>query len=264
MANEFEKKVVLITGGGTGIGEACARLFAEKGAFVAVMGRRAEPLEKVSADINGLAVIGDASRPDDCKAAVNKIMTRFGGIDILISSAGVMGEGSLTEMDPGEWDSVMNANLNAIKEISRTCIPEMEKKAGGSIVNISSLGGLVAPGNMAAYITSKTAVIGLTRSMAVDYGPSGIRVNSLCPGWVLTPMSEEEMEHYASEKGISVKEAIDHATRYLPLQRMAQPDEIAKCVRFLASDDASFVTGATLVADGGSQAVDVGYISLIS
>jgi NAD(P)-dependent dehydrogenase (short-subunit alcohol dehydrogenase family) len=149
-------------------------------------------------------------------------------------------------------------------QIARASIPAMIEGGGGSIVNVASLGGLVAPGNMAAYVTSKTAVIGLTRSMAVDFGPSGIRVNTLCPGWVLTPMSEAEMALYAAEMGITTQAAIDHATRYLPLGRMAQPMEIAKCVRFLASEDAAFVTGATLVADGGSSAVDVGYISLIS
>ena len=97
--------------------------------------------------------------------------------------------------------------------------------------------------------------------MAVDFGPH-IRVNALCPGWVLTPMSEEEMDHFAASKNISRQEAIDYATRFLPLKRMAAPEEIAKCAQFLCSDDASFITGTTLVADGGSSAVDVGYIAL--
>jgi NAD(P)-dependent dehydrogenase (short-subunit alcohol dehydrogenase family) len=263
MTGVFDGKVALITGGGTGIGEACARLFAQEGASVVVMGRRPAPVQKTASAIGGLAVAGDAVVPDDCERAVTAATAAYGRLDILVSSAGIMREGNLTTMAPEAWRQTMDANLNAIMQISRASIPAMIA-GGGSIVNVSSLGGVVAPGNMAAYVTSKTAVIGLTRSMAVDYGPSGIRVNSLCPGWVLTPMSEAEMAQYAAEKGITTQAAIAHATRYLPLARMAQPMEIAKCVRFLASDDAAFVTGATLVADGGSSAVDVGYISLMS
>ena len=164
-------------------------------------------------------------------------------------------------MSSDDWQNSIDANLNSIMEISRASLPIMAD-GGGSIVNISSLGALVAPGEMAAYITSKAAIVGLTRSMAVDFGPKGIRVNTLCPGWVLTPMSEAELAHYAIENNITTDEAIAHATRYLPLRRMAQPEEIARCVRFLASDESSFVTGTTLIADGGSSAVDVGYISL--
>jgi NAD(P)-dependent dehydrogenase (short-subunit alcohol dehydrogenase family) len=262
MAKIFDGKVALITGGGTGIGEACARLFAQEEASVVVMGRRMAPVQQVAKQIGGLAVAGDASKQQDCEKAVQAVTRAFGGLDILVCSAGIMCEGGVAAMALEEWNRTMDANLNAVMQICRHCIPEMIKRAGGSIVNVASLGALVAPGRMAAYIASKTAVIGLTRSMAVDYGPLGIRVNTLCPGWVLTPMSQEEMAHYAEAKGISIDEAIAHATRYLPLKRMAQPEEIARCVQFLASDDASFVTGATLVADGGSSAVDVGYISL--
>lgn len=260
----LEDKVALITGGGTGIGEACARLMAQEGASVVVMGRRPEPVKRIASEVGGVAVPGDASNREDCQGAVQAAIKTFGHLDILVCSAGIMRDGDLTSMTPEDWSQTMDTNLNAIMQISRECIPAMIEGSGGSIVNVASLGAMVAPGHMAAYITSKTAVIGLTRSMAVDYGPRGIRVNTLCPGWVLTPMSVDEMAHYAKEKGISTQEAIDHATRYLPLERMAEPLEIANCVRFLASDDASFVTGATLVADGGSSAVDVGYISLLA
>jgi NAD(P)-dependent dehydrogenase (short-subunit alcohol dehydrogenase family) len=187
----------------------------------------------------------------------------FGRLDVLVSCAGVEREGSVTTMAPEEWREVMDANLEAMMQIARAAVPAMLKGSGGSIVNVSSLAAHVAPGNMAAYVTSKTAILGLTRSMAVDYGPLGIRVNTLSPGWVWTPMSQDEMRTYAEAKGVSSDEAVAYATRYLPLGRMAEPLEIARCVRFLASDDASFVTGATLVADGGSSAVDVGYVSLL-
>lgn len=262
MDSDLKGKVALISGGGTGIGEACARLLATNGCSVAVVGRRLDPINKVAEEVGGLAVQGDASSHHDCRSVVEKITSRFGRLDILISCAGIMREGNITTMSSEDWQDSMDANLNSIMELSRASLPAMIEGGGGTIVNIASLGGLVAPGNMAAYITSKTAVIGLTRSLAVDYGPQGVRVNTLCPGWVLTPMSEAEMAHYAKESNITTAEAIKHATRYLPLQRMAKPEEIARCVRFLASDDSSFITGTTLVADGGSSAVDVGYISL--
>jgi meso-butanediol dehydrogenase/(S,S)-butanediol dehydrogenase/diacetyl reductase len=263
MTSALEGKAALVTGGGSGIGEACARLFAADGARVAVMGRRPEPLRRVAAETGGLAVPGDAAKPQDCARAVAATTGAFGRLDALVSCAGIEGEGSATEMSLDEWRRVLDANLESAMQVARAAVPAMLEGGGGSIVNVSSLAALVAPGNMAAYITSKSAMLGLTRSLAVDYGPIGIRVNTLCPGWVWTPMSQDEMRVYAASKGITPDEAVAHATRYLPLGRMAEPVEIARCVRFLASDDASFVTGATLVADGGSSAVDVGYVSLL-
>jgi NAD(P)-dependent dehydrogenase (short-subunit alcohol dehydrogenase family) len=263
MTGVLEGKVALITGGGSGIGEACARLFAEDGAKVAVMGRRPEPLRRVASETGGLAVPGDAAQAADCARAVAATVENFDRLDILVCCAGVEHEGSVTTTTPEEWREVMDANLEATMQIARAAIPAMLEGSGGSIVNVSSLAAHVAPGDMAAYVTSKSAVLGLTRSMAVDYGPLGIRVNTLSPGWVWTPMSQDEMRRYAEAKSITADEAVAHATRYLPLGRMAEPIEIARCARFLASDDASFVTGAALVADGGSSAVDVGYVSLL-
>lgn len=263
MTERLKGRIALITGGGTGIGAACARLFAESGAAVAVMGRRPAPIQQIAEEIGGIAVAGDAAREADCKTAVSATVEAYGGLDILVCCAGIMVEGSVSDMDLADWDRIMAANLNGVMQAARACLPAMRRRPNGSIVNVASLGALVAPGQMAGYITSKTAVLGLTRSMAVDYGPN-IRVNTLCPGWVLTPMSEEEMENFAAAKKISKQEAINYATRFLPLKRMARPEEIARCAEFLASDDASFITGTMLVADGGSSAVDVGYIALTS
>jgi meso-butanediol dehydrogenase / (S,S)-butanediol dehydrogenase / diacetyl reductase len=263
MSGRMHGRIALITGGGTGIGAACARLFAKSGASVAIMGRRVEPLRSVADDIGCLIVQGDATDVKACGKAVQETICAFGGLDTLVACAGIMNEGNVATLNPEEWDRIIDVNLNGVMRIARACIPAMRQRKNSAIVNVASLGALFAPGNMAGYITSKTALIGLTRSMAVDFGPE-IRVNALCPGWVLTPMSEEEMEHYAKSNGISRDEAIRHATRFLPLQRMATPDEIAKCAEFLSSDDAAFVTGSILVADGGSSAVDVGYISLTS
>lgn len=262
MTTTLAGKVALITGGGTGIGEACARLFAAEGAQVAVMGRRPEPLERVAEAVDGLVVTGDASLTGDCERAVAATVAAFGRLDTLVCSAGVEAEGRVATMDLGDWRRVLDANLEAVMQSARAAVPAMLASGGGSIVTISSLAALVAPGEMAAYATSKAAVLGLTRSLAVDYGPRGIRANALCPGWVATPMSRAEMRKYAETEGITPDQAVERATRYLPLGRMADPLEIAQCARFLASDEASFVTGAVLVADGGSSAVDVGYVSL--
>ena len=201
MTGVLEGKVALVTGGGSGIGEACARLFAEDGARVAVMGRRPQPLQRVAGETGGLAVPGDAAQAADTERAVAATTEAFGRLDVLVSCAGVEGEGSVTTMAQDEWRRVMDANLEAMMQIARAGIPAMLEGSGGSIVNVSSLAAHVAPGNMAAYVTSKSAVLGLTRSMAVDYGPLGIRVNTLSPGWVWTPMSEDEMRMYAEAKG---------------------------------------------------------------
>ena len=185
MTGTLQGKVALITGGGSGVGEACARLFAEDGASVAVMGRRPEPLQRVAAEIGGLAVPGDASSPGDCERAVQATAAAFGRLDVLVSCAGIMREGSVTAMKPEEWREVMDANLDAIMQAARAAIPAM-LRGPAQHRQRDSLAALVAPGDMAAYVTSKSAVAGLARSMAVDYGPQGIRVDTLAPGWILT------------------------------------------------------------------------------
>ncbi len=145
---------------------------------------------------------------------------------------------------------------------AKAAIPALIKRGGGTIVNISSVAGVMGLQQAAGYCTSKAALLGLTRSMAMDYGKNGIRVNSLCPGWIRTQMSEIELEKLAKEKNISVSEAIEQITQYIPLKRMASPSEIVACVEFLASDNSSFVTGTMLIVDGGGSIVDVGMLGL--
>jgi NAD(P)-dependent dehydrogenase (short-subunit alcohol dehydrogenase family) len=263
MSGRLQGKVALITGGGTGIGAAIARRFANAGASIVVTGRRREPIEAIAAELDGLAVAGDTADENDCRAAVSATLQRFGGLDILIANAGIIAVGSITSQDPMEWQEILRINLSGVMQIGRAAVPAMTERGGGSIVNISSVAGIRAGGEFASYITSKHAVIGLTKSMAYDYGPNGIRVNALCPGWVKTPMSDEEMANLAERENISVEEATALTVKHLPLNRMADPDEIAACAEFLASDDASFVTGETLIADGGGQIVDVGTLAFV-
>ena len=263
MTGKLENKVAIITGGGTGIGAAIARRFHKAGAQVVVTGRRAAPLEEVAAETGGLAVPGDAAKEADCVEAVRAATERFGGVDIAVANAGVITVGSATTLTLSDWEDTMAINVTGVMQLARASVPAMLARGGGSILNISSVAGLASSSVMASYVASKHAVIGLTKTMAIDYGPHDIRVNTLCPGWVETPMSEDALNALAKAKNLSYEEMMEKTVQYLPLKRMAKPDEIAACAEFLTSDDASFVTGATLVADGGGQAVDVGAVSFL-
>jgi NAD(P)-dependent dehydrogenase (short-subunit alcohol dehydrogenase family) len=261
---KLESKTAWITGGGTGIGAAVAQRFAEAGANVALTGRRPEPLEVIAQNVGGLAVPADVRDEKAMADAVRMIVDRFGGLDIVIANAGVITEGAVDAMEPDAWQASVDINLTGVMNTLKSAMPVLAQKGSGAVVVVSSVAGMMGVPQSAAYCATKAGVIGLTRSMAVDYGPNGIRVNALCPGWVQTPMSEEEMAALAEEKGISVNASIEAVTRHLPLARMAAPAEIAACAEFLASDDASFVTGAVLMADGGGSVVDVGTLAFAS
>jgi len=248
-------KVALITGGGAGIGAACARRFAREGARVAVMGRRPNVIEEVASEISGLAVVGDASSGEDVRRAVDAIVRQWGGLDILVASAGSLGSGTALDTSDDSWEQCLRANLTTAFVCAREALPQLVQRRG-AIVIISSIAGLVAGTEVCGYVTSKHALIGLTRSLARDYGPQGVRVNAVCPGWVRTPMADEEMQVLMARDGISLDAAYALATRDVPLRRPATADEIAAVCHFLASDDASIVTGAALPADGGSTIID--------
>jgi len=261
MSGRLEGECALITGGGTGIGAAIARRFAESGAHVVVTGRRADQLEWVKSELDGIAVPGDTTSERDCAEAVAKCVEAHGRLDIVVANAGVLSGGSCTELTPAEWDETLRINVSGVMQICRAAIPTMTRQGGGSIVTIGSVAGLSAMYGTAAYVTSKHALIGFTKSLAIDYGANGIRANSLCPGWVRTPMSDDEMVDLGRRISVTPEEALARTVAPLPLGRMAEPVEIAACAEFLASNDAGFVTGATLVADGGGEIVDVGSIA---
>jgi meso-butanediol dehydrogenase / (S,S)-butanediol dehydrogenase / diacetyl reductase len=254
-------KVAIVTGGGTGIGAATARLFAREGARVVVTGRRAERISAVAAEIDGLAVPGDAADPTHAAEVVHTAVDRLGGLDIVIANAGIGSGGAAGETDDESWTRTLEVNLTGPLFLVRAALPALIRRGGGSIVLVSSVAALVSSTDSAAYVTSKTGLLGLARSVAVDYGPRGVRANALCPGWVETPMGDESMDELAARRGTTREEAYRIATAHVPLRRPASADEIASCCLFLAGDESSIVTGATLVADGGATAADVGTIA---
>lgn len=257
-------RVVVITGGGTGIGAAIAERYASEGARVVVVGRRREPLEEVAARIGATAVVADASDGPSARAAVVEIVERFGTIDVLVANAGGHGFSPVGETSDDDWDSAIKVNLSTAFVMAREALPaligeEGSGSAGGEIVIVSSLAGLFAGPSVAGYTVGKHALIGLTRSLARDYGRRGVRVNAVCPGWVRTPMADAEMDEFSEHAPEIADRAAGYAavTRDVPLGRPAEPVEIASIVRFLGSSQSSYMTGAVLVADGGAHIVDL-------
>jgi len=259
---DLKGKVALVTGGGTGIGGAVARRFMERGAQVVVVGRRAAVVEQLASEIGALALQCDVGVTASVEQAIAQLVKRCGGLDIVVNNAATVQIGNVEQLDDAAWSSVVEVNVNGPMRVARAAIPHLRARGGGSIVNVSSIGGLFAAKNSAVYGTTKAALLGLTRSLARDYGRAGIRVNTLCPGWVDTPMVEPALQMLARARGISVDAARGLLVENNPINRMADPDEIARCVEFLATDASSFVTGAVLVADGGQSIVDLGMLPL--
>jgi NAD(P)-dependent dehydrogenase (short-subunit alcohol dehydrogenase family) len=250
-------RAVLITGGGTGIGAAIARRFAADGARVAVAGRRPGPLKEVAASIGGLAVELDAADAGSVRDGLSAVLSEFGRLDVLVANAGGHGFASVADTDDAAWNAALSANLTTAFITARECLPALVETKG-QIVVVSSLAGLRAGPSVAGYTVGKHALIGLTRTLARDYGKHGVRANALCPGWVTTPMADAEMDEFAQHAGLDSREAAYAAvTADVPLGRPADPSEIAAIVSFLGSAESSYITGAVLVADGGAHIVDL-------
>lgn len=250
----LKDKVALITGGGTGIGRAAAIVFAKEGAKVAVTGRRKGPLgETVSVIKSGggkaIMVEGDVSVAKDAERMVKETTKAFGGLNILVNNAGVnYKSGGTVETDEDGWDVVMDINVKGVYLVSRAAVSKMEK-TGGSIINMASIFGIVGYPKAVAYCASKGAVVNLTRSMALDLAERKIRVNCICPGVVDTPMARGWMEKHGGYETVAKEVSAQH-----PLGRLGEPEDIAHACLYLASDEASWVTGAILPVDGGFTA----------
>ena len=254
-----DRPTAVITGGGTGIGAATARRLARDGAAVVLAGRRYEPLAKLAADLGdrALAVAADAGSGPDMTRVVAAARERFGPVSILVANAGGPGGGTAADVTDDAWAQSLRVNLSTCLVSARACLPDLIASSG-AIVVVSSIAGLAASPESVGYVTAKHGLIGLTRSMARDFGPRGVRVNAVCPGWVRTPMADEEMDQLMQLRGLASRDAAyELATSQVPLRRPAAPEEVAAAVAFLASQDASAVTGAVLTVDCGATAVDL-------
>jgi NAD(P)-dependent dehydrogenase (short-subunit alcohol dehydrogenase family) len=247
-------KVAIITGATSGIGRATALLFAREGARVTLSGRNEARGEEVRAQIEAeggeaIFVPSDVRRLDDCRRTVDTTLSSFGRVDILFNNAGVLHPRTVVECTEEEWDATVDSNLKGTFLMSKCALPHMIDQNSGIVINNSSGWGLVGGDRAAPYCAAKGGVVLLTKAMAIDHGPQGIRVNCICPGDVDTPMMPDE----ARKRGISWEDYCAAAADR-PLGRVGTPEEIAKTVLFLASDDSSFITGAALVVDGGGTA----------
>jgi NAD(P)-dependent dehydrogenase (short-subunit alcohol dehydrogenase family) len=252
----LEGKVALVSGGGTGIGAAIARRFVDEGAQVVVMGRRAEPLEAVAGETGATAFTGSASDSADAGAAVHFAVARFGGVDVVVANAGAHHGADALGTDDSEWAASIESNLTSAFVLVRAALPQLIERRG-SIVVVGSLASHFAGPGVVGYTTTKHALIGLTRSLARDYGPQGVRANAVCPAWTRTPMADEMMDHLAERDGTDRDGAYGIVTSHMPLRRPAEAAEIASICHFLASEESSAVTGAFLMADGGASVVDL-------
>jgi meso-butanediol dehydrogenase/(S,S)-butanediol dehydrogenase/diacetyl reductase len=256
----FAKKVVLVTGSTSGIGEACARAFAESGAAVMVSGRDRERGQRVVA---GIAAAGGRAQflPADlraegaCERLLADTIERLGGLHVLVNNAGILYTASAPDTSNAQWLDTMAVNVNALFYLSRAAVKHMKSAGGGVIVNVASEWGLNGEPRHVASCASKGAVIQITRCMALDHAADNIRVNSVCPGEIHTRMVDEILATRGGDAAANLREL----AAGIPMRRLAQPVEVARCVHFLASDHASYVTGAALSVDGGNDATAGAY-----
>ncbi|MDD2922189.1 MAG: glucose 1-dehydrogenase [Anaerolineales bacterium] len=254
----LKDKVAIITGATSGIGKATALLFAEEGASLVITGRRPDLGKIVEAECNlkGVRCVfaeADHTRAEDSRRVVEIALREFGRIDILFNNAGIVTSGTAETTSEDVWNDTLNINVTAVWRMCKLVLPHMRKQGRGVIVNNGSDWSVVGGKDAFPYVMSKGAVGMMTKAMALDYAREGIRVNAVCPGdtfvdrWV-------EKGYFEGSNPVTVEEAIREASGYIPMGRFGKPEEIARAVLFLASDDSSFVTGHLLLADGGNTA----------
>jgi meso-butanediol dehydrogenase / (S,S)-butanediol dehydrogenase / diacetyl reductase len=251
----FTGKAVLVTGSTTGIGEACARAFAQSGAAVMVSGRNETRGREVVAAIRAARGKGEFAATDlraagACDRLVADTVARLGALHVLVNNAGILYTANAVDTSDEQWLDTMAVNVNALFYMSRAAVRHMRQHGGGAIVNVASEWGLNGEANHVAYCASKGAVVQITRCMALDHARDRIRVNAVCPGEIHTRMVDEIL----AKKGGDPEQNLRELAAGIPMRRLASPAEVASCVKFLASEGASYVTGANLTVDGGNDA----------
>jgi meso-butanediol dehydrogenase / (S,S)-butanediol dehydrogenase / diacetyl reductase len=258
MTRKLTEKVAIITGATSGIGKATALLFAEEGADLVITGRRVGLGQRLENDIRQkgvrcVFVEADHTRSGDCSRVVERTLGEFGRLDILFNNAGIVTSGTAETTSEEVWNDTFAINVTAVWRMCKLVVPHMKRLGGGVIVNNGSDWSVVAGTDALPYIASKGAVGMMTKAMALDYARENIRVNAVCPGdtfvdrWV-------QKGYFDGSDPVTIEEAMKQSSAYIPMGRFGKPEEIAKAVLFLASDDSTFVTGHLLLVDGGNTA----------
>jgi NAD(P)-dependent dehydrogenase (short-subunit alcohol dehydrogenase family) len=251
---KLQGKVAVITGGGYGIGAAIGRLFAQEGARVALLGRDGARGEKTCQGIRSQGgdcrfYVADVSKADQVAKVAAQILKDYPQVDILVNNAGIWRPGRVIDLDEETWDSVLDTNLKGMFLVSRHFLPGMMERKSGVVINVSSVAGLVGAAEASAYAASKSGIVNLSRSMALDFAPFNVRVNCLCPGMTDTAQGDTVVAHYKPGKDDK-----EEKRNWQPLRRIGTAEDVAKAALYIASDDAEFMTGSIFVLDGGLTA----------
>jgi len=257
--HRFAGRVALVTGGTSGIGRATALAFAREGAAVVVTGRRVEFGEAVVAEVQAFGgrasfIAADHTRPKDCRRVVETVVAELGRLDILFNNAGIVVTGTAESTSEEVWAAALAINVTAVWRMCKLALPHMRARGEGVIVNNASDWGLVGGANAVAYCASKGAVVQMTRAMALDHARENIRINAVCPGDTFVKRWVRDGYFQEPDSPASLEKEIVEMGKALPMGRLGRPEEIARAVLFLASDESSFMTGATLMVDGGNTA----------
>ncbi|MCL2110725.1 MAG: SDR family oxidoreductase [Clostridiales bacterium] len=252
-------KVAIVTGGGGGIGAAIAKAYIAEGAKVLITGRRKEKLEEFAAGLPADSITcfaGDITKIEDAEAMVEAVCAKFGKLNVLVNNAGIDPPGTVVDIPIQQWHDIINTNINGMFYMTRFAIPKMIEAGGGSIINVASLAGVRAIPAMPAYSTTKAGMVGFTNAVALDYGDKGIRINIISPGATATDMLKTGMAGLAKAQDTDIYGALGLLTRFIPIKRAAEPEEMAPAAVFFASDESSYITGQNLLVDGGATVVD--------
>lgn len=250
---KLEGKVAVVTGGGSGFGRAASELFAAEGAQVYVVDRDVETVKQVVASIGEQATAhtADVSSATEMEELARRVLAERGRVDVVFANAGIEGVGTAADLAEDDWDRVIDVNLKGVWLTSKYFLPAMVEQGSGSIVNTASIGGLIGVNGIFPYAAAKGGVLAMTRQMAADFSPSGIRVNAICPGTVVTPLVERNWV----QKGQDVAEQVEKLVAIHPLRKAGEPSDVAAAALYLACDDSKWVTGQSLTVDGGRTMV---------